>query len=85
VRLGDTRTRALYFVLLTAAFVLAVVAAAWRPWVLLVLLAIPLAVVPARIVRDGARGPALIAVLGGTGRLQLAFGALASIGLLLSS
>jgi 1,4-dihydroxy-2-naphthoate polyprenyltransferase len=85
VRLGDARTRGLYLVLLAAAFALAVVAAGWRPWVLLVLVAIPLAVVPARIVRGGARGPALIPVLGGTGRLQLAFGALAAIGLLLSS
>ena len=44
-----------------------------------------LAVPPIRIVRGGARGPALIPVLGGTGRLQLAFGALATVGLLLSS
>ena len=45
----------------------------------------PLAVAPIRIVRGGARGPALIPVLGGTGRLQMAFGALATVGLLLSS
>ena len=67
VRLGDARTRVLYVVLLGAAFALVAVAAAWRPWVLLALLAVPLAVVPARIVLGGARGPALIPVLGGTG------------------
>ena len=39
----------------------------------------------ARAVLRGARGPALIPVLGGTGRLQLAVGALATIGLLLGS
>jgi 1,4-dihydroxy-2-naphthoate octaprenyltransferase len=85
VRLGAARTRALYVTLLVAAFALAGVAASWRPWVLLALLAIPLAVAPARAVLGGARGPALIAVLGGTGRLLLAYGALATIGLLLSS
>jgi 1,4-dihydroxy-2-naphthoate octaprenyltransferase len=85
VRLGAARTRALYVALLTAAFALAGVAAAWRPWVLLALLAIPLAVACARAVLGGARGPALIPVLAGTGRLLLAYGALASIGLLLSS
>ena len=38
---------------------------------------------PVRQVVGGARGPALIAVLGETGRLQLAFGALTTLGLLL--
>ena len=33
----------------------------------------------------GARGPALIPVLGGTGRLQLAYGALATAGLALGA
>jgi 1,4-dihydroxy-2-naphthoate octaprenyltransferase len=36
-------------------------------------------------VRDGARGPALIPVLGATGRLQLAFGLLATVGLVVGS
>jgi 1,4-dihydroxy-2-naphthoate polyprenyltransferase len=85
VRLGDGPTRALYVVLLAAAFVLVAVAATWRPWVLLALVATALAVAPARAVLGGARGPGLIPVLGGTGRLQLAVGALASVGLLLSS
>ena len=85
VRLGDARTRALYVLLLGAAFVLVAVATGWRPWVLLALLAVPLAVVPARTVLNGARGPALIPVLGGTGRVQLAVGALATIGLIVGS
>ena len=84
VRLGDRRTRQLYLVLLVLPFALAVVAARWRPWVLLALLALVLAVRPARLVRDGARGPALIAVLGATGRLQLAYGGLAALGLAIS-
>ena len=37
-----------------------------------------------RAVRAGARGPALIPVLGATGRLQLAYGALATLGLVIS-
>ncbi len=85
VRLGDARTRRLYVGLLAATFALTVVAAAWRPWVLLALLAVVVARPPVRTVLAGARGPALIPVLGGTGRLQLAFGALASVGLLLSA
>jgi 1,4-dihydroxy-2-naphthoate octaprenyltransferase len=85
VRLGDARTRLLYVALLVAAALLVIGAAAWRPWVLLALASIVLARPPVQAVRSGARGPALIPVLGGTGRLQLAFGALATIGLLLSS
>jgi len=48
---------------------------------LLVFAAIPLAVIPVRTVRHGATGPALIGALGMTGRLQLAFGALLTVGL----
>jgi 1,4-dihydroxy-2-naphthoate octaprenyltransferase len=38
-------------------------------------------VIPVRAVRSGAAGPALIGALGATGRLQLAFGILLSVGL----
>jgi len=81
VRLGDARTRALYQLLLAGAFVTAALTALDRPWALLALLALPLAVPPIKAVRGGARGRALIAVLGGTGRLQLGFGALYALGL----
>lgn len=85
VRLGDARTRWLYVVLVAAAFVLLVVAAAgWRPWALLGLLAAPLAVPPCRTVLAGAGGPALIPVLGATGRVQMVFGAATTVGLALS-
>jgi 1,4-dihydroxy-2-naphthoate octaprenyltransferase len=83
VRLGDGSTRRLYVVLVGAAFLLAAVAAAWRWPVVLVAAALPLAFGPVRAVRAGARGPQLIAVLGATGRLQLAYGALATAGLAL--
>jgi 1,4-dihydroxy-2-naphthoate octaprenyltransferase len=85
VRLGDGPTRRLYVALLAGAFVLAVVAASWRPPVLLALGAAVVAVAPVRAIRDGARGPALIPVLGATGRLQLAYGALATLGLALGA
>jgi 1,4-dihydroxy-2-naphthoate octaprenyltransferase len=82
VRIGDARTRWLYVGLITGAFALAVVAGiVWRPEVLLALLAAGAAVPPVRAVRAGARGRALIAVLVQTGRLQLVYGALATLGL----
>jgi 1,4-dihydroxy-2-naphthoate polyprenyltransferase len=83
VRIGDRRTRALYVVLLGAAFAFAGVAAVWRPAALLAVLAIPIALIPVRTVLGGARGPALIKVLGATGRAQLAYGALFALGLAL--
>ena len=69
--------------LIVAAFALLVACAAWRPLALLGLLAVPLAVTPVRTVLDGASGGALIGVLGGTGKLQLAFGLTTTVGLAL--
>ena len=83
VRLGAARTRWFYVLLLAAAFACVVGAAAWRPWTLIGLVAIPLAVPPSRAVLGGAVGPDLIPVLGATGRLQLAFGVTVSVGLAL--
>jgi 1,4-dihydroxy-2-naphthoate octaprenyltransferase len=48
---------------------------------LLGLLAVPLAIAPCRRVLGGASGQALIPVLAATGRLQLAFGLAATVGL----
>lgn len=81
VRLGDQRTRWFYVVLVVVAFVLLAVAAIERPWALLGFAAAPLAIAPCRTVLGGATGPALIPVLGSTGKLQLAFGLMATIGL----
>jgi 1,4-dihydroxy-2-naphthoate octaprenyltransferase len=85
VRIGAQRTRLLYAGLLVVAYVLVLVAASWRPWVLLALASVPLALGPITSIRSGASGPALIPVLGATGRLQLAFGALATLGVVLSA
>jgi 1,4-dihydroxy-2-naphthoate octaprenyltransferase len=83
VRLGDARTRWLYVALITAAFVLLAVAAFDRPWALLGFLAVPLAIGPSRTVLRGATGLELIGVLGATGKLQLAFGVAATVGLVI--
>jgi 1,4-dihydroxy-2-naphthoate polyprenyltransferase len=81
VILGDPRTRTLYGACTLVPFAAAVAMAPARPLALLSLAALPLARAPIRAVRAGAAGPALIAALGMTGRLQLVFGALLSIGL----
>jgi 1,4-dihydroxy-2-naphthoate octaprenyltransferase len=83
VRLGDQRTRWFYVLLIGASFLLSAVGAAWRLPVLLGLAAIPLAIRPVRSVLGGATGAALIPVLGETGKLQLAWGLLVTIGLAL--
>jgi len=83
VRLGDRRTRILYVTLLVAAFVAVPLVAGLggRPADALALAAVLAARQPVVEVLDGARGPALIPVLGGTGRVQLAYGLLLTIGL----
>jgi 1,4-dihydroxy-2-naphthoate octaprenyltransferase len=84
VRLGDPETRVLYLVLLlaipaAASLLLFVV----RPWALLSLVALALAVPPAREVRRGARGRDLVPVLVRTGQVQLAYGLVLAVGLAL--
>ncbi|MCU1344845.1 MAG: menA [Acidimicrobiia bacterium] len=85
VRLGDARTRWLYQGLIVLALVTVALTALDRPWALLGLGAAALAIPPVKAIRSGARGRDLIAVLGGTGRLQLGFGVLYAVGLWLSS
>jgi len=85
VQLGDVRTRGLYAACLALPFVGLLSFAPARPTALAALLALPLAVRAIAHVRAGARGPALIPVLGETGRLQLAYGALLVIGLLIGA
>jgi 1,4-dihydroxy-2-naphthoate polyprenyltransferase len=88
VRMGRARTRVLYAVMVYGAFVLAPVTwlfGPFRAWMLLALLALPLAAPVVRNVRNHVDGPALNRALGDTGRLQLAFCVLLCAGLLLSS
>ncbi|HEY2550059.1 MAG TPA: 1,4-dihydroxy-2-naphthoate polyprenyltransferase [Streptosporangiaceae bacterium] len=81
VVLGDRRTRLLYVACVAVPFAVAAVIAAASPLALLALAAVPFAIPPARLVRAGASGPGLITALGQTGRLQLAFGLLLTLGL----
>ncbi|MFC4560790.1 1,4-dihydroxy-2-naphthoate polyprenyltransferase [Nocardiopsis mangrovi] len=83
VRLGEAGTRRLYAGCVAAAFVLALATAAASWWVVLVLLAAPLAVRPVRRVLGGQSGRDLVLGLGETGKAQMAFGALFAIGLAL--
>jgi 1,4-dihydroxy-2-naphthoate octaprenyltransferase len=87
VRIGDARTRALYTGLLVAAFVaVPVVAGAYeRGPVVAAVVGVVLARGPVLQVLEGAKGPALIPVLGATGRVQLVTGALLAGGLWLGS
>ena len=81
VRLGEVDTRRLYAALVVAPILLAA-AAGLRGWpMLLGLLALPLAIRPARAVLRGAEGRALVAVLGQTGMLLLVWSVLTAVGL----
>ncbi|MEA2136278.1 MAG: 1,4-dihydroxy-2-naphthoate polyprenyltransferase, partial [Solirubrobacteraceae bacterium] len=87
VRLGRERTRVLYAAMVAGAFVTAQLPwllGSLSPWLLLSLLAVPLAVPVVRTVRTRTDGPALNGALGGTGQLQLAFCLLLSAGILAS-
>jgi len=81
VRLGPAATRRSYEVCVLLAVLLVVPPAFTRPWSLLGLLSLPLALVPVRAVASGAEGPALIPVLGATARAQLVLGVLLAVGL----
>jgi 1,4-dihydroxy-2-naphthoate polyprenyltransferase len=82
VRLGDKRTRWLYCLLILVAFlVLPIFGALGRPLAALAFIAVLVARGPVQKVLEGAAGPALIPVLGATGRLIIVFGALLAAGL----
>ena len=81
VLLGAERTRTLYVACQVIPFVVALAMIPITPWAALVLLAAPLAVQPIRTVLGKAVGPALIAVLQQTGKLQMAYGLLFAVGL----
>ena len=87
VRMGRERTRTLYAVMVFGAFVTAQIpwiGGSLSPWLLLVLLALPLAVPLVRTVRTHADGPTLNEALGRSGMVQLVVCFLLSVGILLS-
>jgi 1,4-dihydroxy-2-naphthoate octaprenyltransferase len=83
VVLGDRRTRLLYAACTALPFMVTLALAVARPWVLLALLAAPLSLPPTQRVLGGASGPDLIAALGETARLQIAYSVLLGAGLAL--
>jgi len=87
VRIGDQPTRILYVVLMIIPYLLLPVIAGLgrRPWALLAFAALFVAQKPMLLVLQGTKGPGLIAVLAGTGRVQLVYGVLLSVGLFLSA
>jgi len=87
VRIGDRRTRALYTALLVIAFVCVPVVAGGfdRAPAAVALVGVVMARRPVLRVLEGARGPALIPVLGATGAVQLATGVLLAAGIALGA
>ncbi|MCU1503387.1 MAG: menA [Ilumatobacteraceae bacterium] len=85
VRVGDRATRSAYQGLLAAAFLLVIAAGIQRPPALIGLVGLVVAVPPIRVIRRGATGRDLIAVLGGTGRVQLVVGLLTALGIALGA
>jgi 1,4-dihydroxy-2-naphthoate polyprenyltransferase len=83
VRLGRRRAGWLYVGSLAGVAAGVVLVAVVRPWALLALVALPLAVGPVRTVLGPAEGRDLLPVLGATGRLQLAVGLLLTLGIVL--
>jgi 1,4-dihydroxy-2-naphthoate octaprenyltransferase len=86
VRLGRERTRLLYALVVFGSFPLALLP--WPlsplgPGLLISWLALPLAIGPVRTVRTRVDGPALNACLANTAKLEIAFCALLSIGILI--
>jgi 1,4-dihydroxy-2-naphthoate octaprenyltransferase len=84
VRIGDSPTRSLYLACVAGAFACLPLLALSRQWAVLGFAALPLARRPAMLVGSGATGPQLIGALVATGKLQLAFGALLALGIVLS-
>lgn len=83
VRLGRKRAGYLYVGTLAAAALSIVVLQHYRGWALIALATFPLAAVPVRLAVSDQNGRALLPMLATTARLQLAVGALLTIGLLL--
>ena len=79
VRLGDSKARKSFVVLLAIAHISAL--ATLVPGSLLTLAVLPLTISISRAVMSGASGPSLISLLGKTGKLQMFFGALFALAL----
>lgn len=85
VRIGDRATRKLYVGLMVAIGLGVIATATFRWPALLGLIGLAAAMNPIRTVLSGARGPALIPVLGANGRTQLLTGLGLTVGLILGA
>jgi 1,4-dihydroxy-2-naphthoate octaprenyltransferase len=87
VRLGDGRTRVLYVGSVVAPMLLVPVLAGLgeRPLAALALVSVLVARAPVVSVLGGAKGRELIAVLAGTGKVQMVYGALLALGMVISA
>ena len=83
VRLGRRRAGWLYVGSIAGAVAGVALVATVRPFALITLLALPIAIAPVRAVLGGAAGRELLPVLGSTGRLQLVMGVLLALGIVL--
>ena len=81
VRLGDASARRAFIALLLIAHIS--VLFLLKPWALLTLLLLPMTFSLIKAIQAGAQGAQLIPLLGKTGKLQLRFAILLSLGLLL--
>ena len=79
--MGDKPTRVMYVLCIVMSVLCLPYLSLLRPAVLIAVLSVLLAVKPIRLVARGATGQDLVAVLGATGKLQMLFGVLLSVGL----
>jgi len=84
VRVGAPTARRLFVACYAGAFASVVAIGVTQPWALLGLAALPLAVVPVRLVLTRRDPPGLVAALVATSRLELVVAVLVSVGLWLS-
>jgi 1,4-dihydroxy-2-naphthoate octaprenyltransferase len=85
VILGDRSARIFYVLLLMIAHVASIIATFASPYILFTLVLLPVSGRLSRTVLDGAKGKALIPLLGNTGKLQMGFAFFISIALFASS
>lgn len=81
VLLGEPLSRRVFVLMIAGAFLAVVVMGIEHPWCLLALLSVPLAITPVRQVLAGAKGRALVTVLGETARLEIVYAVLLAVGL----
>jgi 1,4-dihydroxy-2-naphthoate octaprenyltransferase len=84
VRLGDRYARLSYVLMLAVALLLVLAVAGQKPWILLVLVLVPVCVMPSRLMLAGGQRNALIPVLKQTGLINLGYSILFAAGLVLS-